>query len=278
MANAIALNSAVFNLARIAGPAVAGLVISVAGTPVAFLVNAASYGAVLVSLKLMRPSELHAVERLPRARGQLREALGYVKDRPRLRMLMALIFFVSTFGMNFQVTNALMSRGVFHTGAGAFGLASAVFAAGALAGALLAARRGRPTMALLLATALAFGVLEVIDGLMPDFFSFLALLVPTGLALLTFTTAANSATQLGTTADMRGRVMGLYMLVFLGGTPLGSPLAGWIAAAFGPRMSMIAGGLISVVATAVIGVMLTRSEGVRAREYLRPARLARMVA
>jgi MFS family permease len=278
MANAIALNSAVFNLARIAGPAVAGLVISVAGTPVAFLVNAASYGAVLVSLKLMRPSELHAVERLPRARGQLREALSYVKDRPRLWMVMALIFFVSTFGMNFQVTNALMSRGVFHTGAGAFGLASAVFAAGALAGALLAARRGRPAMSLLLATALAFGVLEVIDGLMPDFWSFLALLVPTGLALLTFTTAANSATQLGTTADMRGRVMGLYMLVFLGGTPLGSPLAGWIAAAFGPRVSMIAGGLISVLATAVIGVMLTRSEGVRAREYLRPARLARMVA
>ena len=278
MPNAIALNSAVFNLARIAGPAVAGLVISVAGTPVAFLVNAASYGAVLVSLKLMRPSELHTVERLPRASGQLREALSYVKDRPRLWMLMALIFFVSTFGMNFQVTNALMSRGVFHTGAGAFGLASAVFAAGALAGALLAARRGRPAMALLLATALAFGVLEVIDGLMPDFWSFLALLVPTGLALLTFTTAANSATQLGTTADMRGRVMGLYMLVFLGGTPLGSPLAGWIAAAFGPRMSMIAGGLISVVATAVIGVMLTRSEGVRAREYLRPALLARMVA
>jgi MFS family permease len=102
--------------------------------------------------------------------------------------------------------------------------------------------------------------------------------VPTGLALLTLTTAANSATQLGTTADMRGRVMGLYMLVFLGGTPLGSPLAGWIAEAFGPRMSMITGGLISVAATAVIAVMLARREGVRTREYLRPARLARMVA
>jgi MFS family permease len=278
MANAIALNSAVFNLARIAGPAVAGLVISVAGTPVAFLVNAASFGAVLVSLKLMRPSELHAVERLPRARGQLREAMIYVKERPRLWMPMVLIFFVATFGMNFQVTNALMSRGVFHTGAGAFGLASAVFAAGALGGALLAARRGRPTMALLLTTSFAFSVLEVITGLMPDFWSFLILLVPTGLALLTFTTAANSATQLGTTAEMRGRVMGLYMLVFLGGAPLGSPLAGWVAEVFGPRMSMITGGLISVVATAVIGVMLTRSEGVRAREYLWPARLARMVA
>jgi len=278
MPNAIALNSAVFNLARIAGPAVAGLVISAVGTPAAFLVNAASYGAVLISLKLMRPSELHVVQRLPRAKGQLREAMSYVKERPRLWMPMVLIFFVSTFGMNFQVTNALMSRSVFHTGAGAFGLASAVFAAGALGGALLAARRGRPTMALLLATSFAFSVLEVITGLMPDFWSFLILLVPTGLALLTLTTAANSATQLGTSADMRGRVMGLYMLVFLGGTPLGSPLAGWIAEALGPRMSMITGGLISVAATAVIAVMIARREGVRTREYLRPARLARMVA
>ncbi len=278
MANAIALNSAVFNLARIAGPAVAGLVIAAVGTPTAFLVNAVSYGAVLVSLKLMRPSELHSVQRLHRAKGQLREAMSYVKERPRLWMTMALIFFVSTFGMNFQVTNALMSREVFHTGAGAFGLASAVFAAGALGGALLAARRGRPTTALLFATSFAFGLLEVVTGLMPDFWTFLIMLVPTGLTLLTLTTAANSATQLSTTADMRGRVMGLYLLVFLGGTPLGSPLAGWIAEVYGPRMSMITGGLISVVATVVIGAMLARSQGVRVRGYLRPARLARLVA
>jgi MFS family permease len=278
MSNAIALNSAVFNLARIAGPAVAGLVISAAGVPVAFLVNAASYGAVLISLKLMRPDELHAVERLPRAKGQLREGLTYVRQRPTLWMPMVLIFFVSTFGMNFQVTNALMARQVFHTGAGAFGFASAVFAAGALGGALLAARRGRPTMSLLLVTSFAFSLLEIVTALMPDFWSYLVLLVPTGLMLLTFTTAANSATQLGTAADMRGRVMGLYMLVFLGGTPLGSPLAGWIAEVFGPRMSMITGGLIAVVATTVIGFMLVRRQGVRAREYLRPAQLARMVA
>jgi MFS family permease len=278
MPNAIALNSAVFNLARIAGPAVAGLVISAAGTPVAFLVNAASYGAVLISLKLMRPGELHVAERIPRAKGQLREAMVYVKQRPRLWMPMVLVFFVATFGMNFQVTNALMSRGVFHTGAGAFGLASAVFAAGALGGALLAARRGRPTLALLFGMSLAFSVLEVITALMPGFWSFLILLVPTGLTLLSFTTAANSATQLGTNADMRGRVMGLYLLLFLGGTPLGSPLAGWIAETYGPRMSMIVGGLISVLATGVIAVMLARSQGVRAHEYLRRVRPARLIA
>jgi MFS family permease len=274
MANAIALNSAVFNLARIAGPAAAGLVISVLGTPAAFLLNAASYGAVLISLKLMRPSELHVAERLPRAKGQLREAMGYVKARPAVWLPLVLVFFVATFGMNFQVTNALMSREVFHTGAGAFGFASAVFAVGALGGALLAARRSRPTTALLLSTAFAFSVLEVITGIMPYFWSFLIMLVPTGLALLTFTTAANSATQLGTSADMRGRVMGLYMLVFLGGAPIGSPLVGWVAEVFGPRMSLLAGGVISGVATAVIGVLLARAKGVRVREYLRPARLA----
>ena len=278
MANAIALNSAVFNLARIAGPAVAGLVIAALGTPAAFLVNAASYGAVLVSLKLMRPADLNPAERVHRAKGQLREAMSYVRARPDLLMLLVLIFFVATFGMNFQVTTALMSRQVFHTGAGAFGIASAVFAVGALGGALLAARRSRPSMSLLMLTAFSFGVLEVLTGLMPDFLSFLVLLLPTGLVILTFTTAANSATQLATSPEMRGRVMGLYLLVFLGGAPLGSPLAGWVAEEFGPRMSMISGGVISAAAAAAVALLLARSRGVRARSYLRPAALARIVA
>jgi MFS family permease len=277
MPNAIALNSAIFNLARIVGPAIAGLVIGAVGTPAAFFINAASFGAVLTSLKLMRPAELNPVERVPRSKGQVLEALRYVKDRPSLSMPMVLIFFVATFGMNFQVTNALMSRQVFHTGATAFGFASAVFAVGALAGALLAARRGRPGIRLLVTAAFAFGILEVLTGLMPSFWSFLALLVPTGLALLTFNTAANSTTQLKTSPEMRGRVMGLYMLVFLGGAPLGSPLVGWVAEMFGPRMSVVAGGAISAAAAVVIGLVLAHRGGVRTREYLRPAALARMV-
>ena len=278
MANAIALNSAVFNLARIAGPAVAGVLIGVLGTPAAFLVNAASYGAVLIGLKLMRPAELHEVERAPRSTGQLREALAYVRERPALWMPLILIFFVSTFGMNFQVTTALMSREVFHTGASAFGLASAVFAVGALGGALLAARRSRPTLRLLLATSLAFSIFEIVTGIVPSYLTFLVALVPTGIAVLTFTTAANSSTQLNTAPDMRGRVMGLYMLVFLGGTPLGSPLAGWVAEVWGPRMSMIAGGLISLVASVVMTYFLARKRGVHVRSYLRPAELARLAA
>jgi MFS family permease len=195
-----------------------------------------------------------------------------VRARPGLWLTLALVFFVATFGMNFQVTNALMSRGVFHTGAGAFGLASTMFAVGALGGALLAARRARPGMRLLLGTGLAFGLLEVASGLMPTFWSFLVLLVPTGLALLMFTTTANSATQLGVSQAVRGRVMGLYMLVFLGGAPLGSPLVGWAAEHFGPRMSLIAGGAVSALAAVVAALLLARAREMPARSYLRPAR------
>jgi MFS family permease len=241
------------------------------GTPVAFLVNAASYAAVITGLKLMRPAELRPAEPKPRAKGQLREALAYVRARPQLWTLMVLVFFVATFGMNFQVTTALMSRLVFHTGAGAFGLGSTILAAGALTGALLAARRKTSGARLLLTTSFAFGALEILSGLVPTFWAFLAVLFPIGLVLLTFTTAANSATQLGTTAEMRGRVMGLYLLVFLGGAPLGSPLVGWAGEAFGPRVSLIAGGAISAAAAVAVAVMLARSLGIRLRDQLRPS-------
>jgi len=271
MANAIALNSATFNLARIVGPAVAGLVIAVAGTPVAFLVNAASYGAVLIGLKLMRESELRPLARAPKARGQFRETFSYVRARPDLWLTMLLVFFVATFGLNFQVTTALMAKGVFHTGASLFGLASAAFALGALGGALAAARRARPTMRLMLATAFAFGLLEVATGLMPVFWTFLVMLVPTGMAVLMFTTAANSTTQLATTPAVRGRVMGLYLLVFLGGTPLGSPLVGWAAEQFGPRTGLVGGGVISAASAVGVAVLLARARGTRLRFWPRPA-------
>ncbi len=278
MANAIALNSATFNLARIAGPAVAGLVIGAVGTPIAFLLNAASYGAVLVGLKLMRVSELRPLARAPKAPGQLRETFRYVRARPDLWLTLVLVFFVATFGMNFQVTGALMSKGVFHAGAAEFGLASAAFALGALGGALAAARRARPSMRLMLTTAFAFGVLEVATGVMPAFWSFLVMLVPTGLAVLMFSTTANSTTQLGTTPAVRGRVMGLYMFVFLGGTPLGSPLVGWSAEQFGARAGLVGGGIISAAAAAGVALLLARARGARLRSVLRPAALARAAA
>jgi MFS family permease len=276
--NAIALNSAVFNLARIAGPALAGIVISLVGTPAAFFLNATSYLTVIISLRLMRPSELRPAERVARAKGQLREGLAYVRSRPDLLMTMVLVFFIATFGMNFQVTTALMSRVVFHTGAGRFGIASAVFALGALIGALVAARRSRTSMRLMITAALAFGLLEAATGLMPDYWAFLILLVPTGLAVISFTTLANSSVQLSVPADMRGRVMGIYMLVFLGGAPLGSPLTGWIAELFGTRISMLAGAVISVAATGVVAALVARRRGIPVCRYLRHAAFARNAA
>jgi len=276
--NAIALNSAVFNLARITGPALAGVVISLVGIPVAFFLNAASYLTVILSLHRMRTSELHQTGRVARAKGQLREGLAYVRSRADLMMTMVLMFFIATFGMNFQVTTALMSRLVFHTGPGRFGIASAVFALGALIGALVAARRTKTGMRLIIATALAFGLLEAATGLMPDYWSFLALLVPTGIVLISFTTLTNSSVQLSVPAEMRGRVMGIYMLVFLGGAPLGSPLTGWIAEQFGTRISILAGAVISIAATAAVATLVARRKGVPIGRYLRHTALARSSA
>jgi MFS family permease len=259
LSNAIALNSAIFNMARIVGPAVAGVLIAAIGTGPVFLVNAASFGAVLLGLYLMREDDLYLRERVPRAKGQLREGLRYVRERRDLVMLLIIVGFVAAFGMNFQMTTALMSREVFHSGASSFGLASTVLAVGALSGSLLAACRRRPRMRLMLGAAAVFGVLEIVTGLMPDYVSFLVMLVPTGMALLTFNTTANAVMQLSVPASMRGRVMGLYMLVFAGSAPIGSPLLGWLAEVFGPRSGLLIGGTVSLAAVlVVVAVMAPR--------------------
>ncbi|MGI8330179.1 MFS transporter [Actinomadura scrupuli] len=252
--NAIALNSATFNGARILGPAVAGVLIAAIGTGPVFLVNAASFAAVLAGLALMRDRELNLAEPVARAKGQLREGLRYVRGRRDLVMVLILVGFVATFGMNFQITTALVAKEVFHRDAASFGLASTMLAVGALTGALLAARRTRTSRRQMLAAAVGFGVLEMATGLMPTYALFLALLVPTGVALMTFTTAANATMQLGIPAEMRGRVMGLYMLVFLGTNPFGAPIIGWLSEVLGPRASIVLGGLVATVTT--LGVVL----------------------
>ncbi|WP_433333096.1 MFS transporter [Spirillospora sp. CA-294931] len=254
--NAVALNSASFNGARLLGPAVAGVLIALLGTGPVFLLNAASFVAVLLGLRAMREGELVPSEKVKRAKGQMREGLSYVRGRRDLVIVLMLVGIVATFGMNFQITVALVAREVFHTGASSFGLASSMLAAGALTGALLAARRAtRPRLSLLLWAALAFGVLEIITGLMPTYWSFLALLVPTGIAMMTFTTAANATMQLSVAPEMRGRVMGLYMFVFLGTNPLGAPLVGWTAERFGPRFGIVLGGAIALTATLAVAAV-----------------------
>jgi MFS family permease len=254
--NAIALNSATFNGARILGPAVAGVLVAALGTGPVFLVNAASFVAVLTGLALMRESELNLAEPVVRAKGQLREGLRYVRGRRDLVMVLVLAGFVATFGMNFQITTALVARQVFHRDAASFGLASTMLAVGALSGALLAARRTRTSRRQMVLSAAGFGVLEVGTGLMPTFDLFLALLVPTGVAMMTFATAANATMQLGVRREMRGRVMGLYMLVFLGTNPFGAPVIGWLSEVLGPRAGIVLGGLVTTLATLIIIVIM----------------------
>ncbi|WP_433476169.1 MFS transporter [Spirillospora sp. CA-142024] len=257
--NAIALGGACFNIGRVLGPAAAGLLIAAIGTGPVFLVNAASFVAVLASLAFLRADELHTAEPVARAKGQLREGLRYVRARRDLVMVLLLVGFVATFGMNFAVTTPLIAKEVFHTGASSFGLASTMLALGALVGALVAARRVRPTRRLLIGSAVLFGTLEVAVSLMPWYWLFLLLLVPTGTAVLTFTTSANATMQLGVTAAMRGRVMALYMLVFLGTNPLGGPLIGKLAELVGPRFTMTLGGAMSALTPLLVAaVMLPR--------------------
>ena len=264
--NAVAINSTIFNFGRILGPAAAGLMISAVGTGWAFVANAASSIAVLTGLVLMRTAELHPSTPVERARGQLREGLRYVHRRSDLMLAMVLVFIIGTFGLNFQLTTALLAKQVFHQNASGYGLLSTAVAVGAFVGAVLATRRTtRPTQLFLVFAALGFSVLEIVTGLMPTYGTTGLLLVPTGLAMLTFTTAANSSVQLGVAPTMRGRVMALYLMCFMGGTPLGAPIIGWVAGAFGPRWGLIGGGLVCLLAALAIALLLGRRRGLTAR-------------
>ncbi|MGP3922692.1 MFS transporter [Streptomyces sp. 8N616] len=267
--NAVSLNSANFQSARLVGPAVAGVLITAVGSGWAFLLNGLSFLAPLAALLMMRTGELHKVERAPHGKGQLREGLRYVAGRPDLVWPIVLVGFIGTFGFNFPIWLTAFVDDVFHAGAGTYGLLNTLMAAGSLAGALLAARRGTSRFRLLVGAALLFGVLEIAAALAPAFWVFAALLVPIGMFGLTINVTANSGVQLATDPAMRGRVMSLFMMVFVGGTPLGAPIVGWITDAFGARIGFLAGGLISAGAAAGVGLMLARVGGLRLKLDLR---------
>ncbi|MFG3498716.1 MFS transporter [Streptomyces sp. NPDC047928] len=267
--NAVSLNSANFQSARLVGPAVAGLLIASIGSGWAFLVNGLSFFAPLTALLLMRPAELHKAARAPRGKGQLREGLRYVAGRPELIWPIALVGFIGTFGFNFPIWLTAFSDGIFHVGAGTYGFLNTLMAVGSLAGALLSARRGTSRLRMLVGAAAVFGVLEIAAALSPSFWLFALLLVPIGMVGLTVNVTANSFVQLATDPVMRGRVMSLYMMVFVGGTPLGAPLLGWISDTYGARAGFATGGAVSLAAAVVIGVVLARVGGVRPRIQLR---------
>ncbi|WP_371190622.1 MFS transporter [Tsukamurella sp. 1534] len=266
--NAIGLNSMVFNAARIVGPAIAGLLIAGVGTGWVFAVNAVFTGAIVAALIAMRVGELHPSRPVERAKGQLREGFRYVRRRHELLLVIVAVFFVSTFGINFPLALSLLARQGFGLGAEAYGLLSTLLAVGTLSGALIAARRtGMASLRTCLVGGTAFGVAQVVAGFAPWFWAVAALLVVVGFLQMAFTTSAMSIMQLSVDPEFRGRVMGIYMLAFLGGTPLGAPLLGAIADATTPAAPLLVGGVVSAVTCALCGVYALRrsaAEAIRA--------------
>ncbi|MCI3241307.1 MULTISPECIES: MFS transporter [Streptomyces] len=261
--NAVSLNSANFQSARLIGPAVAGLMITGVGTGWAFLFNGLSFVATIGGLLLMRARELHVVERSPRGKGQLREGLRYVAGRPDLTWTIVLVGFIGTFGFNFPVYLSAFADDVFHAGAGAYSLFNTLMAVGSLAGALLAARRGTARMRVMIAAAVAFGGLELVAAVAPSLWLFALIMAPIGMFGMTVNVTANTSVQMSTDPVMRGRVLSLYMMVFMGGTPIGAPIAGWVTDAYGVRAGLAVGGAIATAAAVVVGLVLARIGNLR---------------
>jgi MFS family permease len=255
--NAIGLNSAVFNSARVVGPAVAGVLIAAVGIAPAFLINAVSYLAVIAGLLAMDPDRLHRLPPVDRAEGQIRAGLRHVWSSPVLRSTIALVAVVGALGLNYRVALPLLARFTFGGSASAYGALASIMAAGAVAGALAAARRGRPSRALLLGSVTVFGLLSFAAAAAPTLLVEAVVLAPLGVASMTFLATANSTLQLASSPELRGRVMALYGLVFLGSTPLGGVLGGWMAGQFGPRSILVLSG-VSSLAAAGLAALLTR--------------------
>lgn len=242
LVNAVGLNSASFNAARLLGPAMAGVVIAWAGTGWVFALNAATFLFPALALARMRAADLIEVPRARRAAGQLREGLAYIRSRSDLLLIIVVVSVISMLTLNFQVTMAAMVRSAFNLESGAYGWVSSVFAVGSLSGALVAARRRSPRVRTVILAALGLGASAVILALMPTYTAFTLMTVPVGLCVLTLLTSANQTVQMTTEPSMRGRVLSIYMMCFLGSTPVGAPLMGWVSDAWGPRASIGLGG------------------------------------
>jgi len=268
--NAVSLNTGNFQLARMLGPAVAGLVISAVGSGWAFGINAVSYLAPIAGLLAMRPAELRRQPRPKPGPGQIREGLRYVRSEPQLLWPIVLVFFIGTFGYNFAIILSAYTKDVFSSGADVYGLLNTAMASGSVVGALLAARRSTGRLYILFGSAIAVGALLLLLGLTPWLWPFVGLLVLIGLVSVTFNTLGNSTLQLASEPALRGRVMSLYMLVFMGGTPLGSVLVGAVTERWGAPLALVLSGVVCIVAAVASAVLAARSIGVSLRVDLHP--------
>lgn len=247
LTNAVSLNSVLVNLARVIGPAVAGALILTVGLAPCFLVNAGSYLAVIAALAAMRVEDLRRSPRQPRRRGQLREGLRYVRRTPTLFIPLLMMAVVGTLTYEFQVILPLLARFTFDGDAGTYSAMTACMGGGAVVGGLLTAAAGRRRTTALATTAVAFGTVQLAAALAPGLWVALALLVLVGAASISFLALGNATLQLASAPEMRGRVMALWGVAFLGSTPVGGPLMGWIGEHLGPRYGLGLGGLAALL-------------------------------
>jgi MFS family permease len=263
--NAVSLNSSIFQLGGLVGPALSGVLINAVGGGWAFAINTMTYLPVIATLLMIDGNALRRVAAAPRARHQLREGLRYVRSRPRLIWPIVLAGFVGSIGLNMPIVLSAYAKNVFHTGASGYGVLNSMIAFGSMIGALRSASRPASRLRSIVVAAGVFGVLEAVTSLAPNPVVFAALLIAVGAAALTFLTSANSTVQTTAEDTIRGRVMSLYVLVLIGGTPIGGPLVGWIAEHVGVRDAMFVCGAVPALAALVVGVVISRRSGLRLR-------------
>jgi predicted MFS family arabinose efflux permease len=222
----------------------------------------------------MRASELSPSVPLERAKGALRDGVRYVLARPELVFVFVVAFATGTFGMNFQMTSALMATREFHKGAGEYGVLGSFMALGSLTGALLAARRGYPRRVVLVLAGVAFGTADIVAGLMPTYWLFAIWLPVVGITALTLLNSLQTVVQLTVDPDIRGRIVALYMMILMGGTPVGAPVIGWVGQTFGARWTLIGGGAVTLLVVLAATVWLMRTEDIHLADVsVRPDRV-----
>lgn len=260
--NAIALNAGLFNGSRVIGPAIAGVVIAVAGTGICFVINALSFLAVITALASLRQEELHSVKRDTSARfaNGLRRALGFVRRDPQLRAVLTVVTIVSTVGFNFHVLVPLLAADTLHVGPEGFGLLSASFGLGALVGALVTATFRGASWRLFATGATGFGVLVLALAPVEDAMLAGLLLFAVGVSFTLFTANANALVQLGAPDQMRGRLISLYLFAFVGVAPVGGLFAGWLADVGGTQLAFAVAGLTSLVTIGLASILRTRAQ------------------
>jgi MFS family permease len=250
ISNAVSLSSAMFMAARVIGPAIAGIVIASAGVSWCFFANGLSYGVAILAFAMLRRNEFFAVEPVPRRKGQLREGLGYVWSNPALRLPLVLTAVIGTLAFNFQIVLPLLAKQTFDGDAGTFGALYALMSVGSVIGALVTAHEARASRRYLLGAALAYGVLLLGAAAAPTLAVEMLVLVPVGAAGIAFTAMANGVLQTECAPEMRGRVAALFTVAFLGSTPIGGPIIGWVSEQLGPRAGLAVGGIATIAVTA----------------------------